>query len=259
MEFSKILLDVGEGKVPENNEKEIILPSAHCRVVNQSDILIREIYEDIENLSTKQNSWLCERSILAPTNEQVNHLNIKILEKIPGSDITYISIDSVCDPDEAVHYPVEFLNSLSAPGLPAHKIHLKIGVPIILLRNLKPPKLCNGTRLRVVSLQKNVIEATILTGCGKGENVFIPRIPIIPSNYPFKFKRLQFPVNLCFVMTINKSQGQTFSKAGVDLSRSCFSHGQLYVACSRVSDSKNIVIYAPDKKTKNIVYKEALI
>ncbi|KFM69446.1 hypothetical protein X975_16917, partial [Stegodyphus mimosarum] len=51
----------------------------------------------------------------------------------------------------------------------------------MLLRNLDPPSLCNVTRLSVKKLMKNVIEATILTGHAKGKDVFIPRIPLIPS------------------------------------------------------------------------------
>jgi ATP-dependent DNA helicase PIF1 len=72
----------------------------------------------------------------------------------------------------------------------------------------------------------NIIEATILTGSAKGENVFIPRIPLIPSDTPFDFKRLQYPVRLSFAMTINKAQGQSLSVAGINLESSCFSHGQ---------------------------------
>ncbi|GFV01037.1 ATP-dependent DNA helicase [Trichonephila clavipes] len=105
-----------------------------------------------------------------------------MLDKTPGESQTYLSINTVCNPDEAVNYPSEFLNSISVPGLPPHKLELKIGVPFILLRNLNPPIFCNGTRLRVVTLQKNVIEGRIISGCGKGETVFVPRIPIIPSN-----------------------------------------------------------------------------
>ncbi|GBP48366.1 hypothetical protein EVAR_96404_1 [Eumeta japonica] len=56
---------------------------------------------------------------------------------------------------------IGFLNSIMVPGLPPYKLELKIGVPIILLRNLNPPNLCNGTRLRVVPLQRNVIEGRI--------------------------------------------------------------------------------------------------
>jgi len=55
----------------------------------------------------------------------------------------------------------------------------------MLLRNLSPPKLCNRTRLRITDLQKNLIEAQIMTGSAKGESLFIPRIPMIPSDYLF--------------------------------------------------------------------------
>lgn len=57
-------------------------------------------------------------------------------------------------------------------------------------------------------------------------------------------------------MTVNKAQGQTLDVAGVDLRNDCFSHGQLYVACSRVSSSDSLDILQPEGKTKNVVYKE---
>jgi ATP-dependent DNA helicase PIF1 len=80
---------------------------------------------------------------------------------------------------------------------------------------------------------KNVIGAIILNSKFQGENILLPRIPIIPTDVPIQFKRLQFPIRLAFAMTINKSQGQTMSVCRLDLSTSCFSHGKLYVACSR--------------------------
>ncbi|UYV62945.1 hypothetical protein LAZ67_2002573 [Cordylochernes scorpioides] len=157
------------------------------------------------------------------------------IQFLPSGGIFRKSIDTMVDPDESVSYPPEFLNSLELSGTPSHKIVLKVGVPVILIRNLDPPRLCNGTRLCITQMGTNVLQARILTGSFRGEEVLIPRIPIIPNDLPFKFRRLQFPVMVAFAMTINKSQGQTLQVVGVHLESPCFSHGQLYVACSRVS------------------------
>lgn len=126
------------------------------------------------------------------------------------------------------------------------------------MQNLNQPKLCNGTRLVVKKLFDNIIEATIITGKYKGEDVLIPRIPIIPSDTPFEFKRIQFPVRLAFAMTINKSQGQSLQVCGLNLEAPCFSHGQLYVGCLRVGKPSSLFIFAHEGKTKNIVYPRAL-
>ncbi|VDK69991.1 unnamed protein product [Onchocerca ochengi] len=128
-----------------------------------------------------------------------------------------ISFDTVVEADEAVNYPTEFLNSLDLPGISSHVLQLEIGVPIIMLRNINQPKLCNGTRLAVKKLLSNVIEESVLAGSFKGEDVLIPRIPMIPTDMPFQFKRLQFPVRLAFAFTINKTQGQSLELCGLDL------------------------------------------
>ncbi|XP_046812126.1 ATP-dependent DNA helicase pif1-like [Lucilia cuprina] len=256
-EFSKILLQIGDGNYNEVQGK-IIIPSKLGIVVKTLDELISQIYPDIRNIKNKSNDWFCERAILTPKNENATNINNTILESFDTPEMQYVSIDSVENVEDAVNYPVEFLNSLNPPGFPAHKITLKIGTPVILLRNFKPPKLCNGTRLRIKTLHRNVIEATIITGCGQGESTFIPRIPLISNDYPFNFKRLQFPLKLSFAITINKSQGQSLKLAGIDLRESCFSHGQFYVACSRVSSPKNLYILTPNGKTSNVVYKEVL-
>ncbi len=73
----------------------------------------------------------------------------------------------------------------------------------------------------------HVIKATIVTGCAKSEDVFISRIPMVPTDMPFEFKRLQFPVHRAFAMSINRAQGQSLKITGIN----CFSHGQLYVPC----------------------------
>ena len=92
--------------------------------------------------------------------------------------------------------------------------------------------------------------------------MLIPRITINPSdtNLPFTLKRHQFPIRPCFSMSTNKTQGQTLEFVGIYLPDHVFTHGQLYVAFSRVQYSSAIAVYVNNKDsfTKNIVYKEIL-
>jgi len=257
-QFAEQLLNIGDGKIIVDPISGLItIPSNFCNIVDSIETLKIKVFPNIRQCFN-DHRWLCERAILAPKNDSVNAINLQIQQQLPGEDVLYKSIDTVVDTDQAVQYPTEFLNSLEPSAMPLHRLALKTCSPIMLLRNLDAPRLCNGTRLCVKSLMPHVIEATILTGCAKGEDTFIPRIPMEPNDMPFQFKRLQFPVRLAFAMSINKAQGQSLKVAGIHLGTPCFSHGQLYVACSRVGTGKNLYVFAPDAKTRNIVYQKAL-
>ncbi|UYV61939.1 hypothetical protein LAZ67_1007109 [Cordylochernes scorpioides] len=113
-------------------------------------------------------------------------------EAILQLQMQFKSIDSVTNADEATNYPIEFLNFLDVPSLPPHNLRLKVGSVVIMFRHINQSKLCNRTRLVVSKLMKNVIYVTILNEKFEGEEVPIPRIPMIPNDMPFEFKRLQF-------------------------------------------------------------------
>jgi ATP-dependent DNA helicase PIF1 len=256
--FSYQLLLIGENKLPYDLETGLIeIPDKFCSIVTSVEELITSVFSEIQQ-QYLNHGWLSERAILCPRNSEVNKVNMQVLNLIPGNAMKYYSVDKMLEEDQAVEYPVEFLNSLELSGLPLHELTLKVGTPVMLLRNIDPPTLCNGTRVCIKNLWPNVIEATVLTGCAKGEHVFIPRIPLISEDLGFSFKRLQFPVRIAFAMTINKAQGQSLKVAGIHLESPCFSHGQLYVACSRVGNPHNLYIHCKDGKTKNIVYEQAL-
>ncbi|GFT45399.1 ATP-dependent DNA helicase [Trichonephila clavipes] len=243
-QFANKLLQVGDGKVPEDPSTGLIIMPCG-QIVNSPDKLLSKVYPNIKQ-NFKDQDWLSHRAILASRNDVVEKLNVTIQKRLPGQKYAYEFIDCILNDDEAVQYPIEFLNSIQTPDLQAHNLILKVGTPIILIRNIDESRLCNGTRLIVKKMMQHVIQATVLTGCAKGEDVFIQRIPIIPSDNTIQFKRIQFPLKLCFAMTINKSQGQSLGIAGIDLQTPCFSHGQLYVVCSRVGKEENLFIYTPN-------------
>jgi ATP-dependent DNA helicase PIF1 len=165
------------------------LPDNFCTAVDTKNEVIESVYPDMLNNYSDHN-WLCNRAILAARNVVVDKMNFQIQQLLPGALMSFKSIYTVIDAKEAVNFPTEFLNSLDIPGMPPQNLRLKIGSPVILLRNLNSRGLCNGIRLVIKRITGYVLEATILPGKFKGEIVQQPRIPLIPSGSLLPFRRL---------------------------------------------------------------------
>ena len=213
-------------------------------------------------------STFAHRAILAMRNDTVAAINHKILSDIPGTECEYFSIDqaeSIGSDGYENQLPAEYLQSLNLASLPPSKLKLKVGAPVILLRNLYPKEgLCNGTRMTVTRMHRWCIEVQILGGQFDGTVKVLPRIKLSTTEgeLPFILTRKQFPIRLSFAMTVNKAQGQSLDVVGIDLREPAFTHGQLYVALSRVTTLgglKVLLLAEHERKTQNTVYPEVLI
>ncbi|KEH15792.1 PIF1-like helicase [Medicago truncatula] len=203
--FGKWILSIGDGNdaSDENDEMKVEIPE---------DLLISDTTNPLMSL--------------------INFVYPDLNDNL-GEKKEYLTSDSVCRLGEnsdvqSEWFTSEFLNGIKSYGIPNHRLKLKVGCPIMLMRNIDQANgLCNGTRLTVTNLGKSTIAATVITGKMAGTRVFIPIMNLIPSDpgLPFKLRRRQFPLTLCFTMTINKSQGQSLSRVGVYLLKFVFTHG----------------------------------
>lgn len=162
--FAEWLLQVGEGTVPDSTPTD--RPDATWITVPEYLFLPPEsrnlagLISFVNNISSNSDpaTFLCERAIVAPTNEVAAAINSQMIEDMETEEMSYYSSDSIDDNTNNratldALYPTELLNTIKFSGLPDHHLKLKIGVPIMLLRNLNPSKgPCNGTRLIVTQL-----------------------------------------------------------------------------------------------------------
>ncbi|XP_023757110.1 uncharacterized protein LOC111905651 [Lactuca sativa] len=197
--FANWILNIGEGKVGGLNDGEAIIDIPDDILITDSSdpigSLITFVYPSIVENANNPMSFQ-ERAILASKNEVVQEINNRLLSLFLGDKKEYLSSDSLChsdfvhdDFDESLYSP-DVLNGLRPSCMPIHKLVIKVGVPVMLLKNIDQKHgLCNGTRLRVIALGKRVTEPEIIYGSHIGKHTFIPNMSLTLSDkkIPFTF------------------------------------------------------------------------
>ncbi|SGY77439.1 BQ5605_C005g03639 [Microbotryum silenes-dioicae] len=236
-DFAEWLLTVGDGTANMHPYDKIapdhlLLPDGQ----RTAEGLINFVYPGLRTVNKESLEDLIQlfsrQAILAPHNATVDRINAKLLEEFNGDYIEYRSADEVVEAGETGGgmapelISPEYLHSINPSNFPAHHLRLKEGIPVVLLRNLDPDAgLCNGTRL--------IVSHTNATGS---------------RQLGFTMRRLQFPLRIALALTINKAQGQSLDRVGVDLSlHLVFTHGQLYVALSRAMSVDRIKVLLPSR------------
>ncbi|XP_026398120.1 uncharacterized protein LOC113293890 [Papaver somniferum] len=247
-EFSKWILDLGDGKLPakaikgEDDEPtwikipdDLLIESGE----NPIETIFQAIYPRLLDKIEDQD-YLRKRCILTPKNDIVDQINDYVVYMLPGKEHGFLSSDSISpksyDFENAeLLYNQEYLNSQKLSGVPNHVLRLKLNVPVMLTRNINPSAgLCNGTRLIVTRIMERTIQVKIITESAAGKSAVISRIVIQPTetHLPFILRRAQFPIKLYVAVS------RTTSRSGLKI---------------QIDKTKDIV---PEGYTQNVVYRE---
>ena len=284
------LVAIGNGV--HNAEEEDATFAHECRLpdsvqmkpiqgMNDIDSMIDDVFGDLAVLSrTPLSDLAAHRSlhsaILCPIHTSVDAINARCLQKWEGETFVKYAIDTAEKDYEQSMVTLEHLTIRSPTGSPPARLELKIGMPLVMLRNMSE-ELMNGTRMLLLDIKTNVLQCLILNGRFPDRIVYIPRFLFKHEgpDQPLTWYRRQYPVKPCWALTINKSQAQTLQRTAVCLVEvtnngddsisvepiDVFSHGQLYVGLSRCGDPDKVCIYTTlencrCRTLKNVVYNE---
>ncbi|KAF4527518.1 hypothetical protein B566_EDAN015618 [Ephemera danica] len=247
--YAAYIAEIGRGAHPRLDGYSPQAVRFEQQLLVAKEDIVRAVFGD-DVLATAD-----DRAILTVRNAEAIRLNDEIVETLPGDLEELLSVDEPKGlPDvDLGQFPLQTLHAITPSGMSQHRLLLKNGVVVMLLRNMDiSAGLVNGSRMRVRRILPAVLECELISGERRGSTVFIPRLNMEceTSESPCPFSRYQFPVRVGFAMTINKSQGQTLSKVGLFLPRATFSHGQLYTGLSRVASYDDLFVCIPPKENQ---------
>ncbi|GJR77271.1 DNA helicase [Tanacetum coccineum] len=146
--FASWLLDIGDGKTGRPAEEDlentswIDIPASYCLTPDEQGLSkLTDFIYDQSTLYTPSAMTLQQKVIVCPKNETADIINSKVLDMVPGESTSYMSQDKATPTgndgaETEMIYPVEHLNTLKLPGFPLHRLELKVGTPVMLLRNV---------------------------------------------------------------------------------------------------------------------------
>ena len=177
---------------------------------------------------------------LAPTNRLVTARNRQQLERLAGDEMVHLAKES---------------GDLSLFDKPVEdKLQFKVGAQIMMLNNDQSDRWVNGSIGRVVGVSYDRYGAVVEVAFPDGSSADVAPFtweasrPVVDGG---ALRRevigtfTQLPFKLAWAITIHKSQGQTLDRLIVDLTGGMFSTGQLYVALSRCTSMKGLVLKRP--------------
>ena len=175
---------------------------------------------------------------LASLNKTADTINQQRLAEIEADE--YIYEGTVQGKFEEKRFPVDLT------------LKLKVGAQVMFTRNDQHKRWVNGTIGKVTKLTKDEIQVTT----DDGSTFVVPNCSWESYSYEYdkeskKMKKelmgtfTQYPLRLAWAITVHKSQGMTFDKMYLDLSRGMFAAGQLYVALSRVRSLDGLFLSRP--------------
>lgn len=181
---------------------------------------------------------------LTATNARASDINMHFLRELQSSERTYNGVITGKFPEGA---------------LPAERsISLKVGAHIMMVNNDRSQRWVNGTMGTIKRILEdkdggsNILHVVLENG---DEEYIRPHTWEMTEYAHDKVEQkirhkvigtyTQYPVRLAWALTIHKSQGKTFDKVFIDLSRGMFAHGQLYVALSRCRTLEGIMLNNP--------------
>lgn len=171
-----------------------------------------------------------KRSILAPTNQQVDDYNSIIINRMPGPSKTYLAANRIKEMDETEGLPAEagaalldYVAQKTPPGVPAHTLTVRVGAVYRLMRNLAPERGCVKNIRAVIENIGNCLIAVRLIRPENGNRVddevtLLPRIPFeVTLHSGHTLVRRQFPLAPAYATTFNSCQGLTLDRVAIDL------------------------------------------